>query len=52
MEKIQIFVDGGNFHHLILKKMNFDESSFLFEEFANSLKGNRDISLGGEQDYH
>ncbi|PIR06061.1 MAG: hypothetical protein COV55_05020 [Candidatus Komeilibacteria bacterium CG11_big_fil_rev_8_21_14_0_20_36_20] len=50
-ERVQIFIDGGNFYHLVLKKLNIRELDFSFEEFVNFLVNNRDISLQGKRYY-
>jgi len=42
-EEVQIFIDGGNFFHLVLKKLNIEENQFLFDEFADFLAGGRKI---------
>lgn len=41
MDRVCIFVDGGNFYHLVLKKMRVDETSFDFQSFAVFLAGSR-----------
>jgi uncharacterized LabA/DUF88 family protein len=51
MQKVQIFIDGGNFHHLALKKMGMNEIDFSFNDFANFLADNRIISQGGKRFY-
>jgi uncharacterized LabA/DUF88 family protein len=51
MERVQIFIDGGNFHHLALKKLNIDEIDFSFDDFANFLANDRIISQGGKRFY-
>lgn len=50
-EKIQIFIDGGNFHHLLLKKLNFKELDFLFDDFAKFLADGRIITEAGKRYY-
>lgn len=50
-EKIQIFVDGGNFYHLVLKKMGLRELDFSFEEFAKHIANGRNISSEGKRYY-
>lgn len=42
-ERIHIFIDGGNFYHLVLKKLGIDERSFDFEKFAIFLGNAREF---------
>ena len=44
IEKVQIFIDGGNFHHLVLKLIKVKELNFDFDEFAKFLANNREIT--------
>jgi hypothetical protein len=37
MERISIYIDGGNFYHLVIKKLGIEENSFDFEAFASLL---------------
>lgn len=50
-ERVQIFIDGGNFHYLALKPLNARELDFSFEDFAVFLSNNRMISDGGKRYY-
>lgn len=50
-ERIQIFIDGGNFHHLALKKLNTKELDFAFNEFAKFLANGRVITNMGKRFY-
>lgn len=50
-ERIAIFIDGGNFHHLVLKKLNRTELDFDFEKFVNFLSGSRSISSNCKRYY-
>jgi len=34
-ERVQIFIDGGNFYHLVLKKFDVGENDFSFDGCAN-----------------
>jgi uncharacterized LabA/DUF88 family protein len=43
VEKVQIFVDGGNFYHLVLKKLNLKEIDFLFDNFAEFIAQEREV---------
>lgn len=42
-EKVQIFIDGGNFFHLVLKKLDIEEDKFLFDDFVKFLANNREV---------
>jgi len=44
-ERINIFIDGGNFYHLVLKKLNTTELSFDFDKFANFIANDREIVI-------
>jgi uncharacterized LabA/DUF88 family protein len=37
MERISIYIDGGNFYHLVIKKLGILENDFDFEAFAGLL---------------
>ena len=43
-ERVQVYIDGGNFHHLVLKKMSLKEIDFSFDEFAKFLANGREIT--------
>ena len=47
VERITIFIDGGNFHHLVLKKLNTKELNFDFNAFVNFLVNSRKLSNEG-----
>lgn len=51
MEKVCIFIDGANFHHLVLKKLNIPELNFDFDKFAYFLANGREISEDGKRFY-
>lgn len=51
MDKIHIFIDGGNFYHLVLKKLKTNELYFDFEKFANFLANGREITQMGKRYY-
>lgn len=51
MELVSIFIDGGNFHHLVLKKLGVQELGFDFEKFAQFLANSRKISELGKRFY-
>lgn len=40
-ERVQIFIDGGNFYHLVLKKLGLQELDFDFNSFALFLANDR-----------
>lgn len=50
-EKVSIYIDGGNFHHLVLKKLAIQELNFSFENFANFLANGRKITDEGKRFY-
>lgn len=50
-ERVQIFIDGGNFFHLALKKIGLSETEFDFDAFANFLADGRDVSSQGKRYY-
>ncbi|MFA6340875.1 MAG: NYN domain-containing protein [Candidatus Paceibacterota bacterium] len=43
-ERISIYIDGGNFYHLVVKKLNIEENGFDFNAFANLLIDGRTMS--------
>ncbi len=49
--RVQIFIDGGNFHHLALRPLGLKELDFDFDAFAEFLAGGRDISDMGKRYY-
>ena len=51
MERVSIFIDSGNFYHLVLKKLNLQEVGFNFEKFANFLADGRQIIKEGKRFY-
>lgn len=44
MERVHVYIDGGNFHHLVLKKLCLQEIEFAFEDFAHFLANGRKIT--------
>lgn len=42
-ERVCIYIDGGNFHHLVIKKLKIQEISFLFDHFVDFLANSRNI---------
>ncbi len=51
MERVSIFIDSGNFYHLVLKKLNLKELEFDFNEFSNLLANGREITFEGKRFY-
>lgn len=51
MEKISILIDGGNFYHLVLKKLKTNELCFNFDKFANFLANGREVAEMGKRYY-
>lgn len=49
--RVSIYIDGGNFYHLVLKKLNLNEMQFDFEGFAIFLANGRVISDMGKRFY-
>jgi len=43
-ERISILIDGGNFYHLVIKKLGIKENDFDFDAFANLLVDGRNVS--------
>jgi len=50
-EKVQIFIDGGNFHHLVLKKIKAKELGFNFDDFVDFLINSRELTNKGKRYY-
>lgn len=44
MERISVYIDGGNFYHLVIKKLGIEENDFDFEAFAELLIDGRTVS--------
>lgn len=51
MQRVQIFIDGGNFYHLVLKKCHIEENDFDFGALAQILLDGRTLSEGGKRFY-
>lgn len=49
--KVSIFIDGGNFYHLVLKKLGINELDFDFNKFADFLANGRKITKMGKRFY-
>ena len=50
-ERVNILIDGGNFYHLVLKKLGAHELDFDFEAFSLFLANKRPISEMGKRIY-
>lgn len=50
-DRVQIYIDGSNFHHLALKPIGAKEIDFDFDAFINSLADGRAVSEGGKRYY-
>lgn len=50
-ERICIFIDGGNFYHLVLKKLKIRNNDFDFDKFVKFLIGDRIIVEMGKRYY-
>lgn len=50
-ERVSIYIDGGNFYHLVLKKLGVTENDFEFEAFATFLASGRTICDMGKRYY-
>jgi uncharacterized LabA/DUF88 family protein len=51
MDRIELLIDGGNFYHLALKKLNLNELEFDFEKFAQFLINGRTLVENGKRYY-
>ena len=51
MGRVSILIDGGNFYHLVLKKLGITELDFDFDRFAIFLANNREIIFEGKRYY-
>lgn len=49
--RVQIFIDGGNFHHLALKPLGIQGGEFDFDGFATFLADGRTVSEMGKRYY-
>ncbi|MBK7764489.1 MAG: NYN domain-containing protein [Bacteroidetes bacterium] len=50
-DRVWVFIDGGNFHHLVIKKINCIEQTFDFEKFVSFLVGEKSIGQNGKRYY-
>ena len=51
MEKVTIFIDAGNFYHLVLKRLVLKDLDFNFEAFSEFLVNGRAIGEYGKRYY-
>ena len=51
MERLNIFIDAGNFYHIALKKVGVQELGFDFEKFVRFLANGRIIADMGKRFY-
>lgn len=51
MERVSIYIDGGNFYHLVLKKIGIEETDFDFEAFAMLLVDGRVLGNNAKRFY-
>lgn len=51
MDKVQLFIDGGNFYNLALKRIGCHDSDFNYDEFAKFLIGDRELVYPGKRFY-
>jgi len=51
IDRVSIFIDSGNFYHLVLKKLNLPEVEFDFDGFTKLLANGRQITQGGKRFY-
>lgn len=51
IERVAVYIDGGNFYHLALKRARIDELEFSFDEFASFLIGDRALGEHGKRFY-
>jgi uncharacterized LabA/DUF88 family protein len=50
-ERVHIYIDAGNFYHLVLKKLGIQETDFDFERFSIFLANGRTITKNGKRFY-
>jgi len=51
MDRVQIYIDGGNFYNLALKRIGCHESDFNFDNFVQFLIGDRELIYPGKRFY-
>jgi len=51
MERISVYIDGGNFYHLVIKKLGIEENDFDFDAFVKLLINGRTVSENGKRFY-
>lgn len=50
-ERVAIYIDGANFHYLVLKKLGVKEIEFSFEQFVVFLANGRTVPRTGKRYY-
>jgi uncharacterized LabA/DUF88 family protein len=50
-ERVSIYIDGGNFYHLVLKKLDVIEVDYDFDKFAEFLANGREVVEMGKRYY-
>lgn len=51
MERVCVFIDSGNFYHLVLKKLGIQDLDFNFDRFVKFLVGEREMIKEGKRFY-
>lgn len=51
MERISIYIDGGNFYHLVIKKLGIEENDFDFDAFASFIINGRATNENSKRFY-
>lgn len=51
MDRVSIFIDSGNFYHIVLKKLGLHELDLDFEGFTSMLANGRQITQKGKRLY-
>lgn len=51
LERISIYIDSGNFYHLVLKKLRVKEVNFDFNNFVEFIANGREIASEGKRLY-
>ncbi|MDO8183737.1 MAG: NYN domain-containing protein [bacterium] len=49
--RVSVYIDGGNFYHLVIKKLDIEENNFDFDTFANFLIDGRAVSESSKRFY-
>src|SRR3989344_5983947 len=51
MKRVSIYIDGGNFYHLVIKELGIEENNFDFETFSIFLNDGRIVPEGCKRFY-